>query len=133
MHKNVKWLRTLSLSWSLIAHNDSSDSASDNDGDENAQVKSEDEILDETIRPSPMKILTRSKSQGPVLPEQVICSESEDDEPRPRQRKRTHAITTPLRAGGTSKYFRCNPRLFPSIASKSVAARKSRAGNQGSK
>ena len=111
----------------------SDDSASDNDGDEYAAVESEDEIVDETIRPSPTKMRTRSKTRQPVLPDPVLCSDTEDDESRPRQRKRNHTIATPLRAGATSKYFRRNSNQFPSIASKTLAARKARAGSRGRK
>ena len=39
------------------------DSASDKDGDEYAAAKSEEDIVDETVRPSPTKMRTRSKSQ----------------------------------------------------------------------
>ena len=59
---------------------DSQDSASDKDGDEYAAVESEDDdIVDETVRPSPMKMLTRSKTRQPVMPDPVMCSETEDD------------------------------------------------------
>ena len=44
----------------------SGDSALDNDGEEYAAVESEEEIVDETVRPSPMKMQTRSKSRQPV-------------------------------------------------------------------
>ena len=96
------------------------------------QAESEEEIVDETIRQSPTKMRTRSKSSKQVLPEPVICFDTEDDE-YPRQRKRTLAIATPLRAGGTSKYFRRNSNQFPSIASKKFAARKAQAGKKGCK
>ena len=115
----------------------SNDSASDNDGDECAAVESECSIVDETVRSSdssPMKMRTRSKARGSfVIPDPRLCSDTEDDEPRPRKRKRNHAIAAPLRAGGTSKFFRHNSNQFPSVASKSLAARKSRAGNKGRK
>ena len=96
------------------------------------QAESEEEIVDETIRQSPTKMRTRSKSRKPVLPEPVICFDTKDDE-YPRQRKRTLAIATPLRAGGTSKYFRRNSNQFPSIASKKFAARKAQASKKGCK
>ena len=81
-----------------------------------------------------MKMRTRSKARGTLkVPELTMCSDTEDDELRPRQRKRNNAIAAPLRAGGTSKYFRRNSNQFPSIASKTLAARKSRAGNKGRK
>ena len=60
----------------------SNDSASDKDGDEYARVV--DEIVDATIRPSPMKMQTRSKSRMPNLPDPTMCSDTEDDEPHPR-------------------------------------------------
>ena len=40
----------------------SNNSASDKDGDEYAAVESECDIVDETVRPSPMTMRTRSKS-----------------------------------------------------------------------
>ena len=86
----------------------SDDSAPDKDGDEYAAVESEDEIVDETVCPSPIIMRTRSKTQHcqqTVIPDSIMCSDTEDDEPRPRQRKRNHTIATPLRAGGTSKYY----------------------------
>ena len=112
---------------------DSEDSASDKEGDACAAAESEDEIVDETIPPSPGKIRTRSKSQKVIIPPPVMCSDSEDEEHRPRPRKRTHASPAPLRAGGTSKCFRRNLNQFPSIASKKLAARTGRAGSQGQK
>ena len=85
----------------------SKDSASDKDGDEYASAETDECIVDETVCPSPKKIRTRSKTKQ-VIPEPLalMCSDPEDEETRPRQRKRTHASATPLRAGGTSKYFR---------------------------
>ena len=57
----------------------SNDSASDKDGDENAAVESECDIVDETVRPSPMKMRTRSKFQSTiVLPESIMCSDTEE-------------------------------------------------------
>ena len=44
----------------------SDDSASDKYGDEYEAVESENDIVDETVRPSPMKMRTRSKSRQPV-------------------------------------------------------------------
>ena len=112
----------------------SDDSASDKYGDENPAVESGDETVDETVRPSPTKMwTTRSKSRKPVISDPIICSDTEDNEARPQQRKRTYATITPLRAGGTSKYFRRNSNQFPSIASKTLAACKARAGKQGRK
>ena len=112
----------------------SDDGASDDDDKHCEAVESECSIVDETVRSSPMKMRTRSKARRVyVEPEAIMCSDVEDDEPRPRQRKRNPAITTPLRAGGTSKYFRRNSNQFPSIASKTLAARKSRAGKKGTK
>ena len=81
-----------------------------------------------------MKLRTRSKAiRAYVEPEPVMRSDTEDDEPCPRQRKRNHVIATPLRTGGTSKYFRRNSNKFPSIASKTFAARKTRAGEKSTK
>ena len=112
----------------------SNDSASDKDGDECEAVESECSIVDETVRPSPMKMRTRSKAlPNIVVPDSLMCSDPEDDEPPLRQRKRNHTIATPLRAGGTSKYFRRNSNQFPSIASKTLAARKARVCKKGTK
>ena len=59
------------------------DSASDSDGNEYAAVKSECSIVDETVRPSPMKMRTRSKARRSlVIPAANICSDVEDNEPR---------------------------------------------------
>ena len=112
----------------------SDDGASDDDDKHCDAVESECSIVDETVRSSPMMMRTRSKARRVyVEPEAIMCSDVEDNEPRPRQRKRNPAITTPLRAGGTSKYFRRNSNQFPSIASKALAARKSRTGSKGTK
>ena len=112
----------------------SDDGASDDDDKHCEAVESECSIVDETIRPSPMKMRTRSKARRTfVEPDPVMCSDDEDDEPRPRQRKRNPVTKTPLRGGGTAKYFRRNSNQFPSIASKTLASRKSRAGNKGNK
>ena len=92
----------------------SSDGASDKDGDEYAAVESECDIVDETVRRSPMKMRTRSKARGTfVVPAPLMCSDTEDDEARPQQRKRNHTIATPLRAGATSKYLRRNSNQIP--------------------
>ena len=105
---------------------------SDDDDRYREPVESECSIVDETIQPSPMKMRTRSKDRRPlVIPDADICSDVEDDEPRPRQRKRNPVAKTPLRAGGTSKYFRRNSNQFPSIASKKLAVRRSRVGKKG--
>ena len=112
----------------------SDDSASDKDGDEDVAAEPEDDIVDETVTPSPKKMLTRSNAwKAFKMPqaESIVCSDPEDEEPRPRQRKRTHANATPLRAGGNSKYFRRNSNQFPSIASKKLAASNDRAGSRG--
>ena len=112
----------------------SNDSASDKDGDECAATESECSIVDKTVRPSPTKMRTRSKTRGTiVVPDALICSDIEDDEPRPRPRKRNHAIAAPPHAGGTSIFFRRNSNQFPSFASKTLAARKLQAGNKGRK
>ena len=90
--------------------------------------------MDETVRPSPMKMRTRSKARPSfVIPDADICSDVEDDEPRPRQRKRNIANATMPRAGGTSNFFRRNSKQFTCVASKALAARKSRAGTKGRK
>ena len=62
----------------------SNDSASDKDDDESAAVESECSIVDETVPPSPMKMRTRSKARRSfVIPDANMCSDPEDDEPRP--------------------------------------------------
>ena len=63
----------------------SNDSASDKDGDECEAVESECSIVDETVRPSPIKMRTRSKARPKmVIPDSLKCSDLEDDEPPPR-------------------------------------------------
>ena len=94
-----------------------------------AAVEPECSIVDETIRPSPMKMRTRSKARRSlVIPDADICSDVEDDEPRPRQRKCNTANAIMPRAVGTSKFFRRNSNQFTCVASKTLAARKTRAG-----
>ena len=118
----------------IVLEDYSDDGVSDEDDKHCETVESECSIVDETIRTSPMKMRTRSKARRTlVIPDPDICSDVEDDEPRPRQRKRNPAIKTPLRAGGNSKYFRRNSNQFPSIASKTLAVRKTRAGKKGAK
>ena len=64
----------------------SNDSASDKDGDECEAVESECSIVDETVRPSLMKMRTRSKARpNIVVPDSLMCSDPEDDEPPPRR------------------------------------------------
>ena len=110
------------------------DSASDSDDDEYAVVESECSIVDKTVRPSPMKMRTRSKARRSfVIPYVNMCSDVEDDEPRPRQRKRNTANATMPRAGGTSNFFLRNSNQFTCVASKALAARKPRAGPKSSK
>ena len=112
----------------------SNDSASDEDDNDGAAVESECSIVDETVRSSPMKMQTRSKTQPSyVIPDADICSDVEDDEPRPQQRKRNTANATMPRAGGTSKFFRRNSNQFTCVASKALAARKTRAGTKNCK
>jgi hypothetical protein len=119
----------------------SDDVATEDDDKQCEEIESECSIIDETVRPSPKKaqtsprkIRTRSKAWGTyVIPDSVMCSDEEDEEPRTRSRKRNAVIKTPLRAGATSKYLRRNSAQFPSMASKTLAARKARAGKKGSK
>ena len=129
MHKKFRLHKILTPELESYSDN----SALDKDGDEYAAAEPEDDIVDETISPSPKKIRTRSNTQKVNFPDPAICSDPEDEEPRPRQRKRTHASATPLRAGGTAKYFRRNSNKFPIIASKKLAARKGRACSRGPK
>ena len=112
----------------------SDDSASDKDGDEDMAAEPEDDI-DETVTPSPKKMQTRRNGRKVLkIPDTLICSDPEDEESRPWQRKRTHANATPIRAGGNSKKFCQNSaNQFPSISSKQLAARKGRAGSRGPK
>ena len=52
--------------------------ASDEDGDEYVAAESDEEIVDETLRLSPMKNSTSSKSQKVVVPEPLLPTDSED-------------------------------------------------------
>ncbi len=81
-------------------------SVSDEDGDDCVAAGSDEEIVDETLRQSPMKNLTRSKSRKVVEPEQLLLSDSEDEEHQTQPRKRNSASPAPLRAGGNARYFR---------------------------
>ncbi len=58
---------------------ESEDCALDEDGGECAAAESEEEIVDKTIPPSPMKNQTRSKSRRVVMPEPMMPSDSEDE------------------------------------------------------
>ena len=111
------------------------DSTLDDEGDQFAAAEPEDDIVDETASPSPMKNSTRSKSKKVIIPDlsPVMYSDPEVEEPRPRQHKRTHDSPAQILAGGTSKYFRRNSNQFPSIASNKLAASKGRAGSRGPK
>ena len=109
-------------------------SASEGDGDGCAAAESDGDIVDETILPSLMKNRTRSKSKKVIIPEPLMCSDTEDDEEdRPQPRKRNRAGPAQLRAGGHSKFFRRNSNQFPSIASKTLVQRKGTAGGRGRK
>ena len=77
----------------------------DNDSDVCAAAESEEEIVNETVQPSPMKSQTRSKSQQVVLPDPLMYSDCEDESPRQQRRKRNHASPAALRAGGHAKYL----------------------------
>ncbi len=59
-------------------------SVSDEDGDECVAAESDEENVDETLRQSPMKDSTRSKSQKVAVPEPLLLSNSEDEEHRPQ-------------------------------------------------
>ncbi len=52
--------------------------ASDKDGDEYKAAESVDEIVFETIPQSPMTNWTRSKSQKVIIPDALMCSDSEE-------------------------------------------------------
>ena len=99
------------------------DSALDKDGDECMAAKSDDEIVDETVSPSLMMNQTKSKARKVVRPEALMCSDTEDEISRPLPHKRNHAGPAPLRAVGTSKYFRRNSNQFPRIAKSLQPAR----------
>ncbi len=80
---------------------------SDEDGDECDAAESDKEIVgDRTLHQSPMKNLTRSKSQKVVVPEPLLPSDFEDEGPRPQPRKRNSASPASLSAGGHAIYFR---------------------------
>ncbi len=93
----------------------------------NAAAESDEEIVD------PMKDRTRSKSSKVIVPEAVICADTEDKPPRPQPRKRDRAGPAPLRAGGQAKYFLRNSNRFPSIASRKRTACKGQTGGRGRK
>jgi hypothetical protein len=58
------------------------DSVLDEDGDECAAAESDEEIVGETIQPSLIKKRIRSKSRKIVVPEPLLPSDSEEEEPR---------------------------------------------------
>ncbi len=64
------------------------DSASDKDGDECAAAESEEEIVDETVPQSQLKNRISSKSRKVIVPKALLCSEFEEELPRPQPRKR---------------------------------------------
>ena len=105
-------------------------SVSDEDGDECVAAESDEEIVDETLRQSPMKNSTSSKSRKVVVPEPLQLSYSEDEEHRPSPSTRNRASPAPLRAGGNARYFRRCSNLFSNIASKKLAARKAKDGGR---
>ncbi len=78
-----------------------------------------------------MKIRTLSKSYKVIVPETIICSDTEDELLRPQPRKHNRASPVLLRAGGHAKYFQRNSNQFPSIASKKLAASEGQAGGRG--
>jgi hypothetical protein len=104
--------------------------ASDKDGDEYAAAESEHAIVFETTPQSPMTNRTRSKSQKVIIPDTLMCSDSEDELPRPQPRKHIHSSPVPPSAGGHAKHFLV--RQFLSIASKKLTASKGSAGGSGS-
>ncbi len=55
------------------------------------QLISDEEILDETLHQSQMKNQTRSKSRKVVVPEPLLPSDSEDEDPRQQPSKRNRA------------------------------------------
>ncbi len=73
-------------------------SASDSDSDGCTAAESEVDIVDETYNPSPKKNNIRNKSRKVVRPEPLMCSDSEDNMPRPQRHKRNHASVGVLRA-----------------------------------
>ncbi len=105
----------------------------DEDGDECVAGESDEEIVDETLCQSPMKNGTRSKSRKVVVPAQLLPFYSEDEEHRPKPRKRNRASPALLRAGGHARCFRHNSNQFPSIASNKLADRGGKAGLRGRK
>jgi hypothetical protein len=99
---------------------DDEGSDSDKDGDECAAAESDPEIMDETIKSSLMLHRIRITYQKVTLPVPSMCSDPEDELPRPQLRKRNRAGPFPLRAGGHAKYFRRNSNHVPSVASKGL-------------
>ncbi len=99
---------------------DDEGSASDKDGDGCAAAESDSEMMDETTKSSPMLHRMRITYRKVTLPVLSMCSDPEDELPRPQLRKRNRAGPAPLRAGGHAKYFRRNSSHVPSVASKGL-------------
>ncbi len=108
-------------------------SVSDGDGGECVAPESDEEIVDETLYQSPMKNGTMSKSRKVVVPELLIPSDSEDEEHRPQQCKCNRASPAPFRVVGKAKYVRRCSNQFQVMSSKTLAARKAKAGGRGRK
>ena len=91
---------------------DSEDSASDKEGDECTAAESEDNIVDETVSPSPTKIRTRSKSRKVIIPAPVMCSNPEDGETSSAATQAYSCQSSPATGGW---YFRILPPKLETV------------------
>jgi hypothetical protein len=89
-------------------------------------AKSDDDIVDETILQSSTKYRSRSKSRKVLVSEALMCSDSEDELPRPQPSKLHRASPASLRAGGHAKYFRRNSNWFLSITARRLQPARER-------
>ncbi len=67
------------------------------------------QMMKKAIPPSPMKTRTRSKSRKVIVPETLLVSDTEDEIPRPQQRKRNDAAIVPVQ-------LRCKQVDMPNIS-----------------
>ena len=116
----------------------SEDSASDKEGDECAAAESLDDIVDETIPPSPAKIRARIKSRKVIIPAVVLhqyCALTL------RTKNIAHGLASVLMPvqpryarmvlPNTSAETRIRSQALPARRLHIIAARKGRAGSRG--
>ena len=103
------------------------------DPDENQASDGDDSIIDETLDISAVKDRILSKSKKYNIPQAIYPSESLDEMPRPRCRKRVQRGSGTVRAGVYAIFIRRNSNQFPSTVSKKLQARRGRAGSRESK